>query len=196
LDNAFSNDVAIALLRQQLNIKKALLYFSEFFHLCCCAYILKLIMQYGLKKIKIALHKIRDSVQYVRGSQVRKQRFLQVVNQISLDNKKGLRQDVPTRWHSTYFMLESAIHYRLAFSYLEMTDLNFKHCPTELEWEKVNDISIFLACFYIATCEFSRTKYPTTNLYFLVVSTIYMTLKQQLASEDEYKRSMATQNAL
>jgi hypothetical protein len=193
LDNASANDVAADLLRQQLNIKRALVCFGEFFHLRCCAHILNLIVQDGLKEIETALQKIRDSVKYVRGSQVRKQRFLQAVNQMSLDNKKGLRQDVPTRWNSTYLMLESAIHFRRAFSYLEMTDSNFKHCPTALEWEKVNDISTFLACFYTATCEFSGTKYPTANLYFPAVSTIYVTLKEQLESEDVYKRSMATQ---
>jgi hypothetical protein len=112
---------------------------------------------------------------------------------MSLDNKKELRQDVPTKWNSTYLMLESAIHYRCVFSYLEMIDSNFKHCPTALEWEKVNDIGTFFACFYFATCEFSGTKYPTANLYFPAVFTIYVTLKQQLESKDVYKKSMTTQ---
>jgi hypothetical protein len=81
-------------------------------------------------------------VKYVRGSQLRKQNFLQAVNQMSLDSKKGLRQDVPTRLNSTYLMLETAIHYRRAFSYLEMIDSNYKHCPTALEWEKATNICI------------------------------------------------------
>jgi hypothetical protein len=68
---------------------------------------------------------------------------------MSLDSNKGLRQDVPTRWNLTYLMLESAIHYRCAFIYLEMTDANYKFCSSTLEWEKVNDISSFLGCFYL-----------------------------------------------
>jgi hypothetical protein len=47
---------------------------------------------------------------------------------MSLDGKKGLRQDVPTRWNSTFLMLESAIFYRRTFHHLELTDSNFKHC--------------------------------------------------------------------
>ena len=40
---------------------------------------------------------------------------------------------------------------------------------------------------------FSGTKYPTGNLYFLVIAMIYVTLKQHLVSEDEHKSLMATQ---
>jgi hypothetical protein len=52
---------------------------------------------------------------------------------MSLDNNKGLRQDVSTRWNSIYLMLESAIHYKYAFAYLEMTDQNYKFCPSAPE---------------------------------------------------------------
>jgi hypothetical protein len=90
-------------------------------------------------------------------------------------------------------MLESIIYYWCAFSYLEMTDINYKHCPTALEWEKVDNISSFLACICKVSCAFSSTKYLTANLYFSIVAMIYMTLKEDLASEDEHKSLMATQ---
>jgi hypothetical protein len=44
---------------------------------------------------------------------------------MSLNSKNGLRQDVSTRWNSMYLMLETAIHYCRAISYLEMTDSNY-----------------------------------------------------------------------
>jgi len=193
LDNASSNDVCVRLLRNQLNIKKALLCESEFFHIRCCTHILNLIDQFVLKEIDSALQKIRDSVKYVRWSQMRKQNFLQAVNKMSMDSRKGLKQDVPIRWNSTYLMLETAIHYRSAFSCLEIIDSNYKHCPTALEWEKATHICCFLASIFHATCEFSDIKYPTANLYFLVIFDIYVTLKVEVESEDEYKRLMATQ---
>jgi hypothetical protein len=52
---------------------------------------------------------------------------------MSIDSKMGLKQDMSTRWNSTYLMLVNVIHYRLAFSYLDMTEPNFDHCPTPLE---------------------------------------------------------------
>jgi hypothetical protein len=84
-------------------------------------------------------------------------------------------------------MLESAIHYRRAFAYLEMTYQNYKFCPNALKWEKVIDISSFLGCFYRATCAFSGAEYPTSNLYFPIVALMYMNLKKELVSEDEDK---------
>jgi hypothetical protein len=75
----------------------------------------------------------------------------------------------------------------------EMIDSNYKHCPTALEWEKATNIYYFLASFYHAICEFSGIKYPTTNLYFPVIFDIYVTLKEEVKSEDEYKRLMTTQ---
>jgi hypothetical protein len=95
---------------------------------------------------------------------------------MSLDCNKELRQNAPTRWNSTYLMLESVIHYRHAFVYLEMID-----------------ISSFLGYFYSATCAFYDTKYPITNLYFFVVALIYVILKQELVSADGYRRLMANQ---
>jgi hypothetical protein len=64
---------------------------------------------------------------------MRKQNFLQAVSQMSLDSNKELRQYMPTRWNSTYFMFESAIHYRRAFAYLEMTNKNYMFCLNTLE---------------------------------------------------------------
>ncbi|XP_042972759.1 zinc finger BED domain-containing protein RICESLEEPER 2-like [Carya illinoinensis] len=90
-------------------------------------------------------------------------------------------------------MLESAIFYRRAFSYLELTDCNFKHCPSNDEWNKVEKIKSLLSVFYEAICDFSGTKYPTTNLYFPAVFLIYFTLKRHYEGEDDYMKRISRQ---
>ena len=112
---------------------------------------------------------------------------------MSLDGKRGLRQDVPTRLNSTFLMIENALYYSRAFFHLELTDSNYKNCPTIDEWSKIEKIDKFLAVFYDATCAFFGTKYLTANLYFPLVFMIYLTLRQQMENEDEYMRRMATQ---
>ena len=97
LDNASVNDVSVDVLRSQLNMRDALLCNGEFFHLRCCAHILNLVVQDGLKEIDDAIKKIRESVKYIKGSQVRKEKFNECIKIMCLESKKGLRQDVPTR---------------------------------------------------------------------------------------------------
>ncbi|XP_024028498.1 zinc finger BED domain-containing protein RICESLEEPER 2-like [Morus notabilis] len=137
LDNAASNDVSVDALQKQLNLRGLLPFHGEFFHLRCCAHILNLVVQDGLKSIDKSVEKIRDSVKYVKGSQQRKQKFLECVKLVSMGNNKGLSQDVVTRWNSTYLMLESALFYRHAFQNLELSDSNYKNCPNSDEWERV-----------------------------------------------------------
>ena len=79
------------MLKSQLKIRKALLSNGDYLHMRCCAHIINLIVQDGLKAIEGELYKIRESVKFVKASQGRKQKFLECVNQMSLDRKKGLR---------------------------------------------------------------------------------------------------------
>nr|GLL22091.1 zinc finger BED domain-containing protein RICESLEEPER 2-like [Ipomoea trifida] len=51
------------------------------------------------REVDNAVKKVRESAKYVKGSQVRKQKFLECVSLVSLNTKRGLRQDVPTRWN-------------------------------------------------------------------------------------------------
>ena len=192
LDNASSNDCFVELLKSQLNLKNALLRDGEFFHVRCCAHILNLIVQDGLKEIDESVIKIRESIKYVKGSSGRKKKFMDCVAQVSLESKKGLRGDVPTRWNSTYVMLDSALFYRLAFIHLQLSDSNYRHCPSQEEWSKVEKISNMLRVFNKVTCLFSGTSYPTANLYFPQVFLIQHTLKEALTDNDSFMTIMGS----
>ena len=58
LDNASANDTCIESLKEQLINRKSLLLNGEHFHLRCCAHILNLIVQDGLKEIENVVEKI------------------------------------------------------------------------------------------------------------------------------------------
>lgn len=78
LDNASCNDTFIDFLKLQLNVRKALLGNGHFFHLRCCAHILNLMVQDGLKQVDESVRKVRESIKYVKGSQVKNKNFWSV----------------------------------------------------------------------------------------------------------------------
>ena len=187
LDNAASNDVFADCLKGELELLCA----GEFFHVRCCAHIMNLVVQDGLKEIDDAVIKVRESVKYCKGSQARKQRFLSCIEHVGLQSSKGLKQDVITRWNSTYLMLESALYYKKALIHFQKVDANYIHCPTAEEWAKIEKIFKFLKVFYEATLAFSGTKYPTANLYFPNVLRVRLLLKSEMESTDGFMKKMA-----
>ena len=129
-------------------MQDSLLCDGQFFPVRCCAHILNLIVQEGLKVVGGALDKIRESIKYVKASEGRMKSFHECVSQVGgINTKIGLRLDVSTRWNSTYTMLESAIRYRRAFSSLQLIDRNYKFAPTNEEWSRGRKCVSFCAHF-------------------------------------------------
>ena len=97
LDNASSNICFINLLISQLNIRNLLVSDGEYMHIRCCAHILNLVVQKDLKDIDHCIEKIRESIKYLKNSQVRKKKFKECVKNMAIVGRKGSRQDCPTR---------------------------------------------------------------------------------------------------
>ncbi|XP_027192727.1 zinc finger BED domain-containing protein RICESLEEPER 2-like [Cicer arietinum] len=146
LDNASSNDNMQDHLKKHLCVQSNLLCDGEYFHVRCSVHILNLIVQEGLKVANEALKKIRESVKYIKGSDGRMIKFKDCVNDAGISLTGGLRLDVSTRWNSTYLMLESALKYRKAFEFFQVADMNYKHCPSDEDWERGESILWKVQC--------------------------------------------------
>ncbi|CAN1153995.1 Zinc finger BED domain-containing protein RICESLEEPER 2 [Linum perenne] len=190
LDNASNMTNMQSELRDQLNGQQALLCAGKYFHIRCCGHILNLIVQDGLKVIRDGVRSVRESVKYVDGSEARKIKFQECIAQAGLKCTKGLWLDVPTRWNSTYMMLDRALFYRQAFVNLTRIDKDYKDFPSVENWEKVSALAKLLKPFDDITKVFSGTKYPTTNLFFKNVWLIHLQLIQLCSSTDEVLSSM------
>ncbi|XP_026433062.1 zinc finger BED domain-containing protein RICESLEEPER 1-like [Papaver somniferum] len=191
LDNAANNGACARIMQSRLVAKKILFNKGKYFHVRCCAHILALIVKDGLVKIDPAVLKIRKSVKSLKKSQVRKQKFLDIVDALGMSRtRRGIRQDVSTRWNSTYLMLDSCLVYRVVFAHLKEVDPDYEDCPTDEEWEKIEVVTKFLKTFYDLTTLFSGSKYPTSNLYFEGVCRVQVLLKKESTNDIDYIREM------
>ncbi|KAJ3708583.1 hypothetical protein LUZ61_012288 [Rhynchospora tenuis] len=159
------------------NIKVALPADGSCFHQRCGCHILNLVVQDGLSVVDDEIRKIRDTMKYIRHSQARMERFSLAASQARAPLMKPA-WDVPTRWNSTYLMLELALQLRPAIDRYAELDENFKSNPNDLEWEAMEALMDSLKIFYRATLKFSATKYPSLNFFFTEMCEVYINIKK------------------
>ncbi|XP_048637574.1 zinc finger BED domain-containing protein RICESLEEPER 2-like [Brassica napus] len=190
LDNATNNDSMQDILKSQLVLQNDLVCDGEFFHVRCSAHILNLIVQDGLKVIGNSLHKIRESIKFVKASESRELLFAKCVESVRNKEKAGLLLDVTTRWNSTYKMIDMALKYQAAFGHLKLIERSYKFHPSEDEWRRLKEMCDFLKPFDEITRLMSGSTYPTSNLYFMQVWRIQNWLTQNETSRDDVVRRM------
>lgn len=127
-------------------------------HLGCFAHSLNLIVQAGLKDIQTTVNKIRRIVEFFKRSSHALAKLHQIQEQMGLPALK-LKQDVATRWNSTYDMLSRIIKIKDAvvstLAIISHEDIN---TLTQNEWlvaEKSLDV---LSIFNDITNEVSSEK--------------------------------------
>ena len=199
VDNASANNLAIAyLLRRMRDWNGSTLLNGEFMHMRCCAHILNLIVNDGLKEIDTSIAKIRAACKFVRSSPARLATFKRCAQEANIDSKAMVLLDVPTRWNSTYLMLEAAEKFKVAFSCLEDEDSflvavdNDGGPPNANDWSRVRVFVKFLKIFYDATLSFSASLHVTCNTFFHKLCDIQKTLNKWRLSNDIGLQRMAT----
>ncbi|TYK27167.1 putative transposase [Cucumis melo var. makuwa] len=199
VDNASSNDVAIAYLVKKFKGRNGLVLDGEFIHIRCCAHILNLIVSDALKDLYVSIIRIRNAVKYVRSSPARLQIFKDFAKEDKMSTKNCLTMDVPTRWNSTFTMLDGAIKCQKTFerleehypSYLPKDDI-----PTTEDWDNAKVFVKFLKTF--SETKFNKywgiTTSEKTNLllYVSVVLDPSGSYKARATVHDRFKQSNKT----
>jgi hypothetical protein len=119
VDNVFSNDTALEYLGKRSAHKPCAILENQFIHVRCCEHILNLIVFEGLKGVDESIMKVRSAVKYVKYSLARFESFKTCLEREKINFKGLLCLDVPTRWNSTFKMLEGAEKCQSAFELME-----------------------------------------------------------------------------
>lgn len=136
---------------------------------------------------------IRNVVRYVRSSPQRLDSFKRCVEKEQLPSRGMVILDVPTRWNSSFLMLEASLKFQKAFArmvededsgylgYFNKTEEEYDEDgilvpnkenrsrvgpPTDEEWEKAEVFVRFLRVFYDITLRVSASNNPTVHTTF------------------------------
>ena len=169
----------------------------------CCAHILNLIVGDGMREIDASIAKVREAVRYVKSSLNRNQTFVGFVERLGIESKYLLCLNVPTRWNSTYLMLETAQKFKKVFIRMDYEDDSYSSyfmnkenscsmgSPSGIDFQNYRTFVGFLKLFYKATKKFSGSLYVTANAFFDEMFVIQENISHLSKSENHLLKNMA-----
>ena len=188
VDNASANKVAIEYVVRKMQKwpNSKVIMNGKFMHVRCLAHIINLVVKHGLKRLDTSVDALRNAVRFVRSSPRRLSYFKKCVENEKLDSRGLVVMDVPTRWNSTYMMLESCLKFKKAFERMsEEDEANIYSTyfsekvindegeevaskgrvgpPKEEDWDGAEVFVEILKVFYLITLKVSASKYPASN---------------------------------
>ncbi|CAN1346647.1 Zinc finger BED domain-containing protein RICESLEEPER 2 [Linum perenne] len=153
----------------------------------------------------MSVRRVREAVRWVRASPAREECFRNAVAIRKMKCKKMPLLDVPTRWNSTFSMLDTASAYEKAFKVLENMESNFVEdlgaktyqgevigVPSSSDWDSVRVLSSHLKFFSDMTRVASGTSYVTINLFLKEVTKLFYHIKKMKRDEETVISTMAS----
>ncbi|XP_036340719.1 zinc finger BED domain-containing protein 4-like [Rhagoletis pomonella] len=159
-DFNISNKVTAIVSDNAANIKAAIR-LGGWRGISCFAHSLHLIVMDGMKTIDETLSKVKKVVEHFRRSPSALKKLLEIQKQMGLPEVK-LKQDVPTRWNSSYLMLERVIHLKDAL--IATYSILHLNMPLSVsDWEIIEEAMPCLLPFYQITQELFRSFWLIQN---------------------------------
>ncbi|XP_059661394.1 zinc finger BED domain-containing protein RICESLEEPER 1-like [Cornus florida] len=190
-DDCSTHDDVVIRIKEWLSQNKPLLKNGQLFDVRCAARVIKSIVQDAMEALQDVIHKIRESIRYIKSSQATLGKFNEIAQQAGINSQKRLFLDCPMKWNSTYLMLEAAAEYRCAFSLLLDHDPAYTMALSEREWEWTSSVAVYMKLCVDITDVFSANKCPTANIYFPEICDLHIQLIEWCKSEDDFVCSMA-----
>ncbi|XP_051961053.1 zinc finger BED domain-containing protein 4-like [Xyrauchen texanus] len=158
------------------NIVSALKDHLHWDHVPCFAHLLNLIVRAALKEVQAILQKVKTTVEFFHRSTVASDKLKATQKQMGQEQLR-LKQDVATRWNSTFYMLKRFIEIKEPIiSTLALTNASLPTLSPD-EWEICREIVDIIHPFEEVTTEVSAEKFVTASKIILMTT-------DQRSSED------------
>ena len=177
---------------------------NESMHMRCCARILNLIVEEGLKEIDASVAKVREAVRYMMSSPNRNQTFRSFMKRLGMESKSLLCLDLPTRWNLTYLMLEIAENFEKVFVQIDFEDDGYSSyfrtkedsgglgSPCMSDFQSCRAFMTFLRLFYNAMKTFSNSLYVTSNAFYDEIFVIQESISNLVKSQNTLLKNTTT----
>lgn len=186
LNKFSSNETVISNLRGLLSIKNPLVLNGQLIIRNCYARVISHLAQDLLLKLKETVEKVRDSVKYVKTSETREEKFMEIKKQLQVPTSKFLSIDDITKWNTTYHMLSAACELKEVFCCLDSSDPDYKQTPSMTEWKHIEILCIYLKLLFDGTNILTAATHPTANAFFHEVWKIQLELTHAAMSQDHF----------
>ena len=191
LDSCSTCDNIAIRISERLSQNRFLYCNGQLFDIRCAANVLNVMVQHALGAVSEIVNKFRATIRYIKSSQTVQAKFNEMAKEVGILSQKCLSLDNPLQWNSTYSMLESALEFRDVFILLQENDTAYRICLSDVEWERVTAVTNFLKLFVDVIDVFTRSKYPTANIYFPELCDVKLHLLEWCKNSDEYISSLA-----
>ncbi|XP_061372933.1 zinc finger BED domain-containing protein RICESLEEPER 1-like isoform X2 [Gastrolobium bilobum] len=191
LDDCSTDDGITLRIKQQVTEKKPFLCTRQLLDIRSAAHLINSMVQDAIDALHEVIHKIRESIRYIRSSQAVQGKFNEIAQQAGTNSQKALLLDFPIHWKSTYLMLETALEYKTAFSLFQEQDPSYSSFLTDEEWEWAISVTAYLKLLVEITNVFSGNRFPTANIYFPEICDIHIQLIDWCRSSDNFLSSLA-----
>ncbi|KAK4481960.1 hypothetical protein RD792_012873 [Penstemon davidsonii] len=180
------SDPAIDNMRGILSVKNPLLLNGHLLVGNCLARSLSGIVEDALTYAKGIVKKVRDSVKYVKTSESREEKFLELKQQLQVPSSKSLSIDDQTQWNTTYEMLLAASELKEVFSCMDTSDPDYKNSPTGEDWKQIETFCTYLKPLFDTANLLTTATTQTTNTFFHEAWKIQLELARAATNEDPF----------
>ncbi|CAB4486883.1 unnamed protein product [Rhizophagus irregularis] len=132
-------------------------------NILCFAHVINLSVQAALTQLESEISKLRDLVNRIRASSLRREKLKMACKNNQLKDLT-LIPDVPTRWNFTYEMISRSLQLKIAIDSVTLNDRDLKkYLLTKNQWAELEKIKDFLFLFKEVTTIMSGFTYPTLS---------------------------------